>query len=474
VFANSHSDKIIPGKPAPDSRVRADRGLLPAAFLILTAAFALFTLVQLLAPADFHSAGGYNPAGAWHWKRVWRIHTGTLPLDLYVAVLRFSLVACWAAYGLLFWAALKNPCVSRKKTMLAVTAVIALMTLFFPPALTQDPYLYAGFGRMQVLYGVNPYLTGTHILVARHDAVPGVLLHTDGGRSGEIFWTTPTVYGPVWTLTAAATATLARGIGLVGQLLLLKLIGAAALLIAALAGSRLARALGAEHETPVFLAIALNPLLIIEGPGSAHNDVPLAACLILFLLALARGHGGRAGLFVGLAAGIKLFPLALVPWGLAIIRRDGWDRKWLRAAGFTVAAVLPVLAGYALYWRGPATLASLHNSYGATQHAPVLTALLYLGALALLAARRGPSGNPAGGSYAAPGRAILDIRLAIRLWSAFAAWLALYSMPIPYPWYLSWSLGPALCDGAEGSRKPLLILVTLVVAAMLHSYTTPP
>lgn len=464
---NNISDNTIRHEPAPGVQARGGNGPFLAAFLALAASFALLAALQFLAPADFHSAGGYNPAGAWHWKRVWHIHAGTLPLDRYVTALRLAICACWGAYALLLWAVVKTTRLSLKTAAAAATSAIALMTLFFPPALTADPYLYAGFGRMQALYRANPYLTGTRLLLLRHDAVPGVLLHASGGQANGIYWTTPTVYGPVWTLAETATAAMARGIGLAGQILLLKLIGAAALLIAALAGARLARALGAEHGALAFVAIALNPLLVMEGPGSAHNDVLLTACLILFLLALTQARSGRAGLFLGLAAGIKLFPLALVPWGLAIIRRDGEGGKWLRAAGFAVAAALPVVAGYALYWRGPATLASLRNSYGATQHSPALTALLYLGALAWLVARPARTGEANGNNAA-------HIRLAIRLWSAFAAWLALYSMPIPYPWYLSWSLGPALCDQTAGSRKMAIVLVTLVIASMLHSYTMPP
>jgi len=82
---------------------------------------------------------------------------------------------------------------------------------------------------------------------------------------------------------------------------------------------------------------AWNPLVIVDSPAAAHNDV-LALLGIVGGLALLKSKRPRAGKFVDRAGAMaKVFPAVLLPvW----IRRAGWPRErsgWW-AAGLVAAS----------------------------------------------------------------------------------------------------------------------------------------
>ena len=85
----------------------------------------------------------------------------------------------------------------------------------------------------------------------------------------------------------------------------------------------------------------------MEAASAAHLDAAAALCLLGFGWAAARNRHWWAGLFLGLAAGIKLVPLLLIP---ALLRRGRW-RTSVTAVGVVLAGYLPhVLAVGALIW----------------------------------------------------------------------------------------------------------------------------
>lgn len=82
-----------------------------------------------------------------------------------------------------------------------------------------------------------------------------------------------------------------------------------------------------------------NPLLAFSLTGQAHVDAALAALVLASLIAAAGRSGIIAGVALGLAAGVKLWPALLAP---LILRKFGNDRR--RMTGFAVAIAASSLA----------------------------------------------------------------------------------------------------------------------------------
>ena len=98
----------------------------------------------------------------------------------------------------------------------------------------------------------------------------------------------------------------------------------------------LLHALGVRREQTLLYAWC--PLLIWEIAGSGHLDSAAIAFIALALLARYRRRSVLAGIFLGLAVLLKLYPLVLLP---ALYRRRDWKMP------ATVAAVVGL--GYASY-----------------------------------------------------------------------------------------------------------------------------
>ena len=89
------------------------------------------------------------------------------------------------------------------------------------------------------------------------------------------------------------------------------------------------------------LLYAWCPLVVKEIAFTAHPD-GVGACLVLAALVCARSrHWGRAALWLGLAAGSKVFALVLVPFMLA----GGRLRHWLLFAATLAALYAPFVLG---------------------------------------------------------------------------------------------------------------------------------
>ena len=390
-----------------------------------------------------------NSSGSWHWREFWHVPERVVSDGQFAAVMRVCLITVWAAYGAFLTLLRLAPISGRTLTAIAAVAAVAA-ALFFPPTLSADSYLYSGYGRMLVIYHKNPYVTGTDLLAQKHDPVAMVLGHGASTPAEHMYWSAPSVYGPVWTAVEAASAAAGRLLGIAPQIIFLKLVAAGFLMIAAFGSRRLAAMAGTADPRIAFAAVAFNPLLIIEGPGEAHNDLMVVACIILSLLFARERRSGIAGLFLGLAAGIKLFPLLLIPWIVAGMRSEGSRFPVRKALIFCCAAALPVVAGYGAFWRGLDTFASLRQNFVNTQHVPALTLLVYAALTVWVVLRR--DALPAA-------------------WAIFATWLALYVPQIPYPWYLSWGLAVSVCGMDPRRMKLALALSTIALMSELHAYT---
>jgi hypothetical protein len=332
--------------------------------------------------------------------------------------------------------------VATVTTILAFGLLFRVMLLPTPIYLSSDLYRYFWDGRVQ-LAGINPYRfppAAPELAALRDEAV-----HPSINRP-----TSRTIYPPgaQWIFAAAAAA----GIRTVLAWRLLLLAAEAAtvlLLLALLRRQRLA--------PPAVLVYAWSPLVVFEGVQAGHLDVLVVPLVLLALLWRREGSAVRAGLALGLAVLVKLYPAVLAlawsaklpaagapepdpraPWpGLA-----GWwrgrDWRFIGAVGGTVGL------GYAPYVLalGVGALGFLPEYFGAAEdHNIGLRALLTWGlgwtsdrargtvmtllmvALLGILVWIGRAGGPAG--LARTGRA------------AVGAYLALVPTAM-HPWYVVW------------------------------------
>jgi hypothetical protein len=235
-------------------------------------------------------------------------------------------------------------------TVVAVVAVLLqVQAVLAPYGLSGDVFSYAIYGRIFAVYGGSPYLE------------PPIQYASDPFYPYVYWMHVPSFYGPLWTLISGWIVVLAGGeIG--AAVLLFRVVQAVSLLLAAVVVYLVLRATDPRRAMVGAVLISWCPLAVVESGLSAHNDVLMAA-LIVVGMALAwprtlASSIASVGIIV-LAGLVKLTALALLPLlGIYLLRAA---RSWrARAAIFfgsglvstalAAAIVLPV-------WAGPETFA---------------------------------------------------------------------------------------------------------------------
>jgi hypothetical protein len=223
--------------------------------------------------------------------------------------------------------------------VLVVAALLRLLFLPAAPTLSEDVYRYLWDGRL-VTRGVNPY--------AHAPSDPALEPHRDPLLERLNHAHVPTIYPPAAQLLFASVAAVRVDPAAFKAALLV----AEAALVAALLLLLRGRGLAPER----ILLYAWNPLVVVEGYGSAHLDVALAAFLLVSLALLERGRRAPAGIAWALAVFIKYTPLLLFPW---LARRRAWGVLLLGALTMAVlalpfagagSALVTGLAAYARHW----------------------------------------------------------------------------------------------------------------------------
>lgn len=209
--------------------------------------------------------------------------------------------------------------------ILAITVAVQLPGLFVHPWTSDDAYRYVWDGRVQ-LAGIDPYhyVPQDRAVAQLRDPVlfpPGA----DRPLINRPY--VPTIYPPVAQLWFAIIALVTPwSWGTLGVQ-----IGAATAVV--VTTWLLARFLGERRGWA--LVYGACPAVMMEAANGAHLDAVTALCVFGLGWAAVRRRHWLAGLFLGLAAGLKLVPLLLAP---VFLRRGRW-----RTTG---SAVLLVIAGY--------------------------------------------------------------------------------------------------------------------------------
>lgn len=266
-----------------------------------------------------------------------------LGLDTWLArALATALVV--GAVGLLIWAWYHlRPAVYHEVKHWAVLVWWVLPLLFAPPIFSHDAYSYAAHGWL-MHNGLNPY-----------EVAPSVLPGTFADQVAWLWRYTTSPYGPLSLTLSHGLVELAglnpyysavaqRLPALVGVALIVHLL------------PRIARQIGLDPRRTAWFA-TINPLLVIDLVGGAHNDALMLGLVVLALYLAYRGWFWAAILALGVGMAIKQ-PALLAAVPVAVIG-SGWASWSARDVARFVPRMLVVLAGVLGVFAGISALTGL-------------------------------------------------------------------------------------------------------------------
>lgn len=206
------------------------------------------------------------------------------------------------------------------------------------------------------------------------------------------------------------------------------------------------------------------PLLPVVLTNAAHVDALVSPLLLGALLATLAGRGALAGGLLGLAAGVKVWPLLLVPLLARWLPARAWPPAAIAfalAAGVTLVPLLATaaasdagLAAYAQRWLvNNAPLAWVQAAFGPGVGGVLRPMLALAGAAVALAVARQAPGEP---------EALLRGALIV-------AAATFYLSPAQYPWYAVWFLPFAVALGCRALLLPAVLLPLYYAFFPLHA-----
>ncbi len=225
-----------------------------------------------------------------------------------------------------------------------VTLAVQLPHLLFMPRTSDDAYRYIWDGQV-LLAGIDPYQFVPLDPALAH--LRDQLLFPEGEPPLINRPEVPTIYPPIAQLWFASVAFFTpRAAGTLG----LQIAAAGAVVLTTWL---LARFLGGRSGWALLYGGC--PAVALEAANGAHLDAISALCVFGLGWAAVRRRHWLAGVFLGLAGGLKLVPLLLVP---AFLRGGRW-RTTVTALAFVTASYLPHLVAVGVlvlgflpgYWR---------------------------------------------------------------------------------------------------------------------------
>ncbi|MEV4713330.1 polyprenol phosphomannose-dependent alpha 1,6 mannosyltransferase MptB [Micromonospora sp. NPDC049374] len=289
--------------------------------------------------------------------RVWNTDAGPLTVTLWLLGTAAMVGAWWT---------LRDGAPSTRWAYLTA-GWWTLPLLVTAPLGSRDVYSYACQGWIYA-DGGDPYATG--VAAAGCPWVEAV---------APIWRDTPAPYGPFFVLLAALAVVL--GGGLVGTVVLLRILALAGVLAAAACLPGLARAAGVPPRRATWLLLAC-PLVGVHLVAGAHNDAVMLGLLLPALLLLVR----RAPKPDGLHAGPQAVPADVAPspasrwWPLGGSRRRSVGSRWWRPS-VGVLLVAGLLLGLAVSVKATAVVVLPFAALAAVRGRPVVRALLRDGGL---------------------------------------------------------------------------------------------
>jgi hypothetical protein len=403
------------------------------------------------------SSPGYFPRWlSGPFRDLWPFVASTTTLT---RVFDIAIVAMYAAYLL---ALVYAPRLRRRWIVGAILAVHAIF-LLAPPLPLTDIFNYVNYGRMQIVHGLNPYVT-----------IPALEPHADPAYALSNWHHLLSPYGPLFTLLTFALVPL----GVAVSFWVFKV----TLMLASLGSLYLVwRCAELLHRDPAraVVLVGLNPPVLVWGLGGDHNDFLMVALMMLavYLLLRARSRSFSTGLASAVgprrrltgpaaraaalhfasgsvlvaACAIKLPAALLAPILLVVAPR----RLWL-AGGMAVGLVTVVGVSYAAFGANLpdlgvqsnlVTSVGLPNLLGAAIGLGGETAGMRTGLLVVLVAATGLCvlwARRRHGDWIVPAAVAVLVLVLVLSWQA--------------PWYVLW-----LLPFAALAKRPHLRVATLAL-----------
>jgi alpha-1,6-mannosyltransferase len=338
----------------------------------------------------------------------------------------------WLAGTLLltgaWWAGRRAVPSARWAYVTAALWVVPLLPML--PLGSYDVYSYACQGWQQA-HGLDPYAAGVDVLGCPwRDAV------------APTWHDSPAPYGPVFLVLAGFAAR--AGGSLAGTVAALRVIAVLGVLLTAAALPVIARRAGVDPARAVWLALSC-PLVAVHLVSGAHNDAVMVGLLVAGLAVATQRRPAAlvtAGVLFGLAAGVKVTAIVVIPFAVLLDERR--VRAAIALAGGAVAAIAGVSlaagrglgwvtnlsgSGVSIQWTSPPTAVGMTIDLVTgtpDQDSSAIVVTRALGVVALAVVLAGLWWRTRNG------HALLGAGLALAATVALA--------PVFHPWYATWPL----------------------------------
>ena len=391
-----------------------------------------------------------------------------LSAGVYYLAFRIALVVAFAGYAGLLFGLYKAETAPRG--VLVAAASLGLIALAGPPYLSADVYSYVADGRLYWVHGLNPTAVPPSALPPEADPIRDFvdrdIVHP---------------YGPGWAVLELAVVGSLLWAGLAGQVMGFKVLAGVSLVRAAVAARGITRRTAlAKYADLAFVAVAAHPFLVIEFAGSAHNDAVMMALFAGAVWASVSGRGMLCGLVLGLAAAVKLLPLAAVPWVAVAV----WRERGLRRAAATVAlAILPLVLLAPVFGGGSRVGEALTRGAMLTSPEAKRQSEAHQAALRDMGLPDPVAAVPAAlwrkrvlvAAYLFATALVIAVRrptVWVDAWVLFAVPLTFLATGRVLPWYLAWVLIPA-SSGACRFAIPAVAFGSALAMFLAWLYTVP-
>ncbi len=345
----------------------------------------------------------------------------------------------------------------------AVLTIVALPFVFGPPIFSHDAYSYAAHGWL-IHNNLDPYQVG-----------PGIL---PGYYADQVAWVwreTTAPYGPLALWISEGIVNLAGFDPFLSAVLMRLPALAGVALIGALV-PRIAGRVGVDPAAASWFAV-LNPILIIDFIGGAHNDALMVGLMLLGIWTAMRTRAWWLGaLIVGAAASVKqpaflaavALPFLVTPWTSWRPRAVAWAAARVLASvalAVGVFALISVVSGMGFGWINAITVPGMAETIspftliGHVLQWPATALGWDPSGVAVLTATRavGTAVGIAGIAYLAY-RHLGERPLTFLAYSFL--WFAL-CLPALHSWYLLW--GAVLLPMARPSSRVLRFAIVVTV-----------
>lgn len=193
--------------------------------------------------------------------------------------------------------------IDRVSPRLVITAVIVLnvLVLVAPPMFSTDMFSYQAYERMFAIYHTSPYIHGPSTI-----ALDPIYQYI-----GAEWITTPSVYGPLFTLVSAPLA----WVSIVASEVILKFVAALCSAGTVYLIWKSARLRGVDPVRGIAL-YGLNPVVMVYGVGGGHNDFLMVWLMTLSVYLALSGRRGQSGIALMAGTAIKLTGGVVLPFAL--------------------------------------------------------------------------------------------------------------------------------------------------------------